>query len=185
MRRDLIKLSKQLSKVLRHQPERWGLSLEPGGWVRIDDLVAAARAHNVELDRSRLEELIRQQPKPRFAISPDGIRVRASYGHSVEIDLELEPVEPPEKLYHGTARHSVDAILHEGLHPAGRRFVHLSEDRATAIQVGARHGSPAVLEIEALVLWRQGQAFYAPAAGIWLTAKVPAYGLWLMRNVVS
>ncbi len=173
MRGELVKLSKQLSKILRHQPERWGLALEPGGWVKVDDLIRAARAIGVVLDRSRLHELIQSQPKPRFAFSPDGSRIRANYGHSIDIDLQLEPVKPPPNLHHGSASHQIESIRIHGLQARGRRFVHLSEDPETAWITGQRHGKPVVFKVNAVQAHSKGTTFYYAAPGIWLSAFIP------------
>lgn len=173
MRGELVKLSKQLSKVLRHRPERWGLRLSRGGWVDVDTLIHAARRAGVTLDRTRVRELVQHQPKPRFELDPSGESVRARYGHSVDIELELAPAPPPAILYHGTAASSVASILREGLHAGRRRMVHLSDSVSDARGVGARHGRVRVLTVRSGPLWVSGHAFYHAAPGVWLTARVP------------
>src|SRR6185369_13288171 len=107
----LVRVSKYLSKHLRHQPQRLGLHLEPGGWVAIDDLLRACERNSFALSRSELDEVVRRNDKQRFTIDPTGTRIRANQGHSVSIDLQLEPVEPPALLYHGTGQASVHFIL--------------------------------------------------------------------------
>lgn len=173
MDRALVGTSKFLSKVLRHAPESVGLRLDDAGWVHVDELMAAARRAGVALDRPTLERVVAENDKKRFALSADGMRIRASQGHSVEVELGLDPVEPPEVLYHGTADRSLGSILREGLRPGRRTHVHLSADETTAVAVGRRHGRPVVLRVAAGRLHRAGHPFYRSDNGVWLTAAVP------------
>ena len=111
--------------------------------------------------------------QPRFALSDDGERIRASQGHSIEVDLALSPVQPPALLYHGTASRFVESIRAGGLHSANRRHVHLSADVATATKVGQRHGKPVVLVVKAGGMAAAGHVFFLSANGVWLTERVP------------
>ena len=158
--RRLVRTSKYLSKHLRHQPERLGLRLEPGGWVDVDALLAACARHGMAIERAELQELVRRDGKQRYSFDEGERRVRANQGHSVEVDLQLDPLPPPEWLYHGTAERSVEAIAASGLLRMARHHVHLSADVETARQVGARHGRPVVLEIAAARMGRDGYPFY-------------------------
>lgn len=171
MDKTLARASKFMSLVLRHKPEEIGLTLDPEGWARIDDLVA--RSGGV-LTRALVLEATEKNDKRRFAISEDGARIRARQGHSVAVDLGLTPVEPPETLFHGTARRNLERIRERGLLRGERQHVHLSPDAATARKVGARHGTPVVLEIHSARMHRDGAAFYRSENGVWLTAHVPA-----------
>ena len=136
----LVTISKYLSKHLRHQPERLGLTLQPGGWVPVADLLAACARHNVPLSRAELDEVVARNNKRRFSFDPTGTLIRANQGHSVAVDLQLEPIEPPAVLYHGTGHGAAETITRGGLRKMARHHVHLSGDRETARAVGARHG---------------------------------------------
>lgn len=170
---DLKSKSKFLSYVLRHAPESIGLTLDENGWTGVDELLAKAGAAGRRLDRAMLEEIVATSDKKRFTLSDDGSRIRAAQGHSVEVALGLEPVTPPETLYHGTATRFLDAIRAEGLKPGSRQQVHLSADAATATAVGSRHGKPAVLRVAAGVMHQEGHAFFQADNGVWLTDHVP------------
>jgi len=170
----LSRISKFLSLVLRHQPEVIGLSLDEHGWVNVDELLRAASQHGRALSLETLRAVVDTNDKKRFAFSDDGTRIRASQGHSLDVDLALEPREPPEVLFHGTATRFLDAILAEGLSARSRRYVHLSSDAETATRVGARHGKPVVLRVAAGRMHRAGATFYLSANGVWLTEAVPA-----------
>jgi putative RNA 2'-phosphotransferase len=169
--RRTVKVSKYLSKHLRHQPERIGLELDEAGWVEIDVLIAAAAAHNFRFTREELDHVVAANDKKRFAI--EGTRIRASQGHSIDVDLGLPPATPPPYLYHGTVDRYLDAIRAEGLRPMNRHDVHLSPDRETATRVGARRGRPVVLSVDTGAMHRDGHVFHVSANGVWLTKAVP------------
>ncbi|WP_079177615.1 RNA 2'-phosphotransferase [Streptomyces mangrovisoli] len=169
--RRTVKVSKYLSKHLRHQPERIGLTLDPAGWVEIDTLLAATAAHGFRITRAELDHVVAANDKQRFAV--DGTRIRASQGHSVEVDLGLPAAVPPPYLYHGTVARNLDAIRAEGLRPMNRHDVHLSADRETATRVGSRRGRPVVLAVDAGAMHRDGHVFQVSANGVWLTPSVP------------
>lgn len=172
-KQQLVRMSKYLSRHLRHRPEAIGLTLEPGGWVAVDALLAAARRNGFALTRADLDEIVARNDKHRFSFDETGQRIRASQGHSVPVDLQLAPVNPPDVLYHGTGRATVATILREGLRKMRRHHVHLSADAATALKVGARHGAPAVLLVDAAAMARDGYQFYRSENGVWLTESVP------------
>ena len=169
----LVKISKYLSKHLRHEPERLGLTLEPGGWVKVDDLLAACARNRFALTREVLEEVVRDNDKQRFSFDETGTRIRANQGHSTAVDLQLEPTTPPPVLYHGTARQNVDAVRAGGLMRMARHHVHLSPDVATAVRVGGRHGKPVVFAVDAAAMHAAGHLFYRSANGVWLVDTVP------------
>jgi putative RNA 2'-phosphotransferase len=112
--------------------------------------------------------------KQRFSLSPDGKRIRAAQGHSVDVDLGYAEMVPPAVLYHGTAWSNWESIADEGLTPRTRHAVHLSTDVDTATRVGARHGRPLVLIVDAARMRADGYAFSRSDNGVWLTELVPA-----------
>jgi putative RNA 2'-phosphotransferase len=174
MDRQLVKISKFLSLVLRHQPGKIGLTLDAQGWANVDELLSKANQHGAALTRPLLNEVVEQNDKQRFAFDAGGTRIRANQGHSIKIDLGLEPIAPPECLYHGTATRFIEAIRQKGLLRGRRDYVHLSPDEATARKVGARHGEPVVLVVKAGEMQAAGFVFYRAANGVWLTDYVPS-----------
>jgi putative RNA 2'-phosphotransferase len=167
-----IRASKFLSKHLRHDPADVGLMLETGGWVAVADLLAACDRAGLPLSPAELAEIVASSDKQRFAFDETGVRIRANQGHSVEVDLELSPTNPPEVLFHGTGASAVAAILRDGLRKMQRHHVHLSRDVDTARRVGARHGRPVVFAVDAGAMNRAGCVFYCSANGVWLTDMV-------------
>jgi len=172
---DLKSISKFLSYVLRHHPESINLELDKNGWAEVSDLIRKAQNKGKSINNTLLDEVLQQGGKRRFVLSEDGKYIRAGYGHSIDVDLQLEPREPPEHLYHGTADRNVASIKREGIHSANRNFVHLSAKESDARDVGSRHGSPVILAVNAADMHKAGHQFYQSEseAGIWLTTTVP------------
>jgi putative RNA 2'-phosphotransferase len=173
MERDqLVKVSKRMSKALRHDPARVGLTLDAAGWVPVERFLAAMR-----LDRATLDAVVAGNDKQRFAIAVggDGVeRIRASQGHSVPVELGLAQAEPPELLFHGTGAGAVASIRSTGINKGGRHHVHLSPDTETARRVGARRGGAIViLTVLAGEMARAGHEFFRSDNGVWLTDEVP------------
>jgi putative RNA 2'-phosphotransferase len=166
------KIGRYLSRVLRHEPESIGLSLDAQGWARVDELVERAAMHGVVLTRDLVLDVAERSDKQRFTCDGTG-RIRANHGHTVPVDLGIEPSEPPPILFHGTAVTSVASIMSAGLIPGLRQYVHLSADTATASSVGRRHGRPVVLRVAAGRMWSAGFKFVRSARAVWLTSTVP------------
>lgn len=171
--KQLVSTSKYLSLVLRHRPQMLGLTLASGGWVGVDALLSASAEHGRPLTRAALDEVVARNDKQRFSFDETGTRIRANQGHSVAVDLQLEPREPPATLYHGTGTKAATAIEREGLRKMRRHHVHLSADVATAFKVGARHGQPVVFAVDAVAMRRDDIPFYQSANGVWLVDAVP------------
>lgn len=164
--------SRFLSWVLRHQPQAIGLQLDAQGWAPIDALLQLAQPTHL-LTRAQLQQVVARSDKQRFAISADGMRIRANQGHSLPVDLGLACAPPPPQLYHGTATRFLDAIRRDGLLPGQRQHVHLSASPDTALQVGQRHGQAVVLTVRTQAMAEAGHAFHRADNGVWLTARVP------------
>jgi putative RNA 2'-phosphotransferase len=171
--KEIIKTSKFLSLVLRHEPERIGLKLDSAGWVSVDELLQAVNQNGVSLTLDQLKHIVATSDKKRYALSEDGTRIRASQGHSIEVDLQYAPQTPPELLYHGTATRFLEGIRKDGLKKMGRHDVHLSAETKVTLQVGGRHGKPALLTIRAGDMHRTGFVFRRSANGVWLVDHVP------------
>lgn len=166
--------SRFLSLILRHKPEEIGITLDRAGWTRIDELLRALKTAGRPISREQLIAIVEENEKRRFTVSEDGAFIRAAQGHSIDVDLGLQPRKPPLLLYHGTARQSLDEIFSQGLQSMGRGQVHLSSFPTDAAEVGRRHGHAVVLEIMARRMHRRGFVFTRADNGVWLTEAVPA-----------
>ena len=170
------KTSKFLSLILRHRPEVIGIQLDENGWANVDELIEKVKQKGHPINREILDEVVATNNKKRFAFNDDGSKIRASQGHSIPVNLEMKPQKPPRPLYHGTASRFANSIRKQGLKSQSRNHVHLSVDRATAIDVGSRHGVPLILIIDTESMERDGIPFYLSANGVWLTEFVaPKY----------
>lgn len=165
--------SKFLSLVLRHKPEEIDIQLDKHGWVDVEQLLRKMKKANRKLSREELIQIVEANDKKRFTLSEDGLRIRAAQGHSIDVDLGLQALRPPNELYHGTASANLDAIFVDGLDSGRRQQVHLSLDQETAERVGQRHGKPVVLRVEAEKMFKDGFEFFRADNGVWLTDTVP------------
>lgn len=168
------KLSVFISLVLRHKPEAANIQLDEHGWAEVDALIEGIRKTGRRIDIDTLKEIVRTDGKQRYSFNEDCTLIRANQGHSVSVDVELKEAKPPEILYHGTAERFMESIRQEGLRPMSRLYVHLSKDEATALKVGARHGKPVILKVNAEKMQQDGFRFFLSENGVWLTDKVPA-----------
>jgi putative RNA 2'-phosphotransferase len=168
---DPVKASKRLAYVLRHGPDSIGITLSTDGWVDIDVLLRALAAHGMRLERDELLAVVAGNDKRRFAVQEN--RIRASQGHSVDVELGYTAAMPPDLLYHGTASRNLTSIFAKGLVRGDRHHVHLSADVDTARKVGARHGFPVVLSVNTREMLSLGYEFFVSDNNVWLTAQVP------------
>jgi putative RNA 2'-phosphotransferase len=167
--KDTVRLSKRLSRHLRHAPEEIGIRLSADGWTDVAPLLKALR-----ITRDQLDHVVETNNKRRFAFDDTGKRIRANQGHTVPVELDLPVQTPPATLYHGTVATFLDDIMTDGLRPMRRHDVHLSPDVATAVKVGSRRGKPVVLAVDAGRMHADGHEFRLSANGVWLTQHVPA-----------
>lgn len=173
MEKHLQHTSKFISLVLRHQPEQIGLQLDENGWANVEELLQKMNAAGVDIDIDLLHAIVDTNHKKRFAFNEDQTMIRASQGHSIDVNLDLQPVLPPSILYHGTGIKNLQSILQAGLQKQSRQHVHLSATIETAKAVGSRHGKPRVLLIDAKAMQAAGFIFYLSANNVWLTEVVP------------
>lgn len=170
-------ISRSLSEVLRHKPGKLGLTLDKQGYVDARTLLLAinnAKMVPELLFPEDLQLIVKENNKQRFSYNFDGSKIRANQGHSIAVDLELKPTQPPFILYHGTDSHFVADILKQGLLKMKRQHVHLSDDKETALKVGQRKEKyPTILEVEAGLMYYDGFKFYKSDNGVWLTDHVP------------
>jgi len=172
---DLTGKSKYLSLLLRHSPEAAHLAMDSNGWVAIQQIEENTCTNGKNsLSEAVIREIVKTDSKQRYMISQDGTKIRASQGHSIKVDLVLDKKEPPDVLYHGTAERFLANIMESGLKPMGRQYVHLSVDKDTAFTVGARHGKPVVLSVDAKAMYKDGHEFYLSDNNIWMTDAVPS-----------
>ncbi len=176
------RISKFLSLVLRHAPEKIGLELDSAGWTDVADLLVKMNSDRRSIDFEILEYIVDSNKKKRFAFNSDKTQIRANQGHSIEIEHGFKAITPPEILYHGTGEKSIVSIFKTGIEKRERHHVHLSADRETAFKVGQRHGKPVILEVLALAMEQNGHTFYSSENKVWLTDFVPVEYIEQRKN---
>jgi len=170
-------LSKFISLILRHKPETIGITLNDNGWANVDDLINGInKSTNKKVNcvtLAILEDIVNSDNKNRYSFNNDKTFIRANQGHSIKVNVDLKEVTPPKILYHGTAEKYINSIRANGLKAMNRLYVHLSDNKQTAITVGSRHGIPIILEIDSTKMFEDGYKFYISENNVWLTNNVP------------
>lgn len=175
------KISKFISLVLRHHPEALGLTLDEHGWADVEEMIHAIQQKQ-PFTFHDLEQIVKEDTKQRYSFNEDITLIRANQGHSIPVDVQLQQIQPPDVLWHGTAERFISSIDKIGLNPKSRLYVHLSTDIETANQVGKRHGKPFIYQIDARQMHQDGYKFYLSKNQVWLTKKVPAKYLIKQRS---
>ena len=179
---NLDQISKYISLILRHKPEIAGITLDEHGWADVYDLIKGVKHKYPGFSYMTLKRIVNTDEKQRYSFNDTMTKIRANQGHSINVDVELAEVEPPEKLFHGTATKYEKSIDEKGLISKSRLYVHLSGDRETAIKVGIRHGKPIYYTVLAKAMFMDGYQFYRSENGVWLTKEVPAK--YLVKHLV-
>ena len=172
-KKKLTELSKFISLILRHKPDAAGITLDEHGWADVAELTEGINNRGIYIDRDILDEIVRTDNKQRYSYNEDGTKIRANQGHSINVDVELKEMCPPDILYHGTGKKSVASINEQGLKRMERMYVHLSADKETAVKVGKRHGEPFVYIVRSKEMYNDGKQFFLSENGVWLTKEVP------------
>ena len=170
----LVRLSKLLSLMLRHEPGKFGLVLDAEGYAPLEEVVRAARESVSDATADDLIAVVStiEPDKQRFSIV-DG-EIRANYGHSLAERVAQTAAEPPALLFHGTHEAALTVIRRDGLKPMSRQYVHLTPERSLALRVGSRRGKPALIEVDAAAAHASGVVFYRANENFWLTDSVAA-----------
>lgn len=169
-----IQIGKFLSLVLRHKPEVIGLSIDKHGWADVSELLVCMKRLGREISFEFLEKIVNENDKHRYSFNEDKSKIRANQGHSIQVDVELKEIKPPDVLYHGTATRFLGSIMNTGINSGNRIHVHLSGDYKTALDVGIRHGKPVVLTIDSGRMYKDGYKFFLSENNVWLCDRVPA-----------
>jgi putative RNA 2'-phosphotransferase len=171
----LVRLSKLMSLILRHQPEQFGVTLDAEGYAAIADVLAAVRDRMPQVTVADLHTVVTtlEPDKRRFSMLTD--EIRANYGHSLAERIVHQPATPPAVLLHGTSQPAVTAILAAGILPMRRQYVHLTTDAQLAARIGRRHGAACILAVDAARAAAGGVLFYRANESFWLADAVPAW----------
>ncbi len=174
--RELDHLGRVMTGVLRHFPEKYGLTMDPHGWVSLPTLVQAIGQHHRGYHWLRVHHLVaiaESDPKGRYEIKDD--RVRATYGHTLEVELDLPTEHVPDQLYFPVTLEETPIVLEVGLKPTDRRKVHLSRTAADARAAGSvRTPEPVILVVDARRARGDGIVIMQAGKTVFLVDAVPA-----------
>ncbi len=165
----MSKISKQLSYILRHNPESANMVLDKDGYAVVNNVLEFFK-----INIHTLENLIKIDDKQRFSFNKDKTLIRASQGHTINVNINFKEIQPVTFLYHGTAEQYKDIIMKDGLKKMQRHHVHLASEHKDSVTVGMRKGTPVLLEIDAPRMYREGYKFYISDNGVYLTDFVPS-----------
>lgn len=171
------KVSKFISLLLRHKPWEVNLYVDEHGWANTAELCS-----KLDISENVLKHIVDTDAKGRYEFNGDGTKIRARYGHSINVDVGLTEMVPPCVLYHGTSIKAAEQIEQEGIKPMSRQYVHLSKDYNEALGVGRRHGTPVVFGVHANKMHTDNNGgYYYTSNGIWVTHKIPKEYIWRIR----
>lgn len=162
-------LSVFMSLILRHKPEKFGVTLDENGFCSLEDLMTAFQNEDYwkEVSEETVLQIVKECKKQRYEVKENQIRAR--YGHSKPVKY-IEK-DPPSILYHGTNKGVVQTILKEGIKMM-ERHVHLSETTHFATLAGKRRGEPVLIKINAPKAKELGTIFYYAGGEVWLSTHI-------------
>ena len=176
--KDYINIGKQISYLLRHNPEN--LVMDKYGYVDVDSLL-----NKVGISQKDLDYIVDTNDKKRLAYDESHKKIRASQGHTIKVDVELKLERPPKILYHGTTVENYENIKNVGLSKMKRLYIHLTDNKDVAHSVGKRYSkqkSPIILNIDAAAMYADNIKFYLSENNVWLTDNVPAKYISVLNN---
>jgi len=168
-----MRISKFMSLILRHKPEEIGLKFDEYGYIKTSGLINGLNKKGYKVTISDIERIVDEDNKQRYSFNNDKSKIKANQGHSIAVNLELQAVEAPKVLYHGTATRFSESICKEGIKKQARQYVHLSADIETATKVGKRHGELVIFKINSGQMYNDGYKFFLSENKVWLTDYVP------------
>jgi putative RNA 2'-phosphotransferase len=179
--REIVEASKRLSWLLRHGAREAGVTMDGEGWARIDEVLEA-----LLMSRSLFDAVVAQNNKKRFEV--DGVRVRASQGHSATvvdraaIEQSWTLLEDEDgTLWHGTSVEAVPSIAREGLLPISRTHVHLARSRGS--DVGKRANVDVLLAVSIRALRAMAEPMWQSANGVVLVRRVDVRAIVAAESV--
>ena len=177
-------LARKLALVLRHAPEKFELEMDINGWIDIKDIIRQFKKGNKRFHWLRphhFTAIAETDPKGRYEVR--GNTIRATYGHTVEIELDLPTDNIPDALYFPCDPEQAENLLEVGISPSGRAHVHLSATIRNAAEAGHVHFKlPTILEVDTAQMYAAGETIWHAGVTVYLTENVPAQYLTVVDN---
>ena len=173
---DRSRISKLLSLILRHRPDEFGLNIDEFGFIPVDEVVEVVQERYDEATDEAVRDLVADTSQHRFEIVDE--RIRALYGHSFFVEMDGDPMDPPEKLYMWTTAKAGRRMEADGIHPIDRSYLHLSKDYDSAKSRSREVGTPCVAEILAKKAYDDGDIEFFARGGSRAHARDSARVRW-------
>jgi putative RNA 2'-phosphotransferase len=174
--KELNALSRIMAGALRHFPEKLGLMMDGRGWVEISELIEAigtSRSGFNWLKQKHIEALVKTDPRGRYQI--DGGMIRATYGHTIDVNPDDLPLAEIDDFYYPVTEEEADIILEGGLFPIDRKKVHLSGNIKKALEAGkVRTEEPLILKIDGKSAKKDGMKIYHAGKDVYITDGIDA-----------
>jgi putative RNA 2'-phosphotransferase len=172
---EVDRIGRMMALILRHQPERFGLTMDGRGWVDLDGFVNAildARQNYARwLRKQHIVALVETDEKGRYQI--DGGMIRATYAHSVNVNLDDLPEAQVDHLYFPVSEEELDLVLESGLRPSDRNKIHLSATPEKAYSAGRVHiADPLLLEVDVKKASDAGNFIFRAGKSVYITDAV-------------
>ena len=176
--KELSSLSRIMAGALRHFPEKLGLMMDGKGWVDITLLIESIGSGRSGFNWLRLHHIkavVNTDERGRYQI--DGGMIRATYGHSINVNLDDLPLADIDEFYYPVTEEEADIILERGLHPIDRKKVHLSGSIEKALEAGkVRAEEPQILMIDGEKAKKDGIKIYKAGKQVYTTDGInPEY----------
>jgi putative RNA 2'-phosphotransferase len=173
--KELDSLGRTMAGVLRHFPERYGLDMDENGFVDLRDFITALQIRNKKfrfLKPHHILGVIETDAKGRYEFR-DG-KIRATYAHSFEVELDLPQENIPDILYYPTTEEESPILMEIGLKPSDRKMVHLSHSYEDAMEAGlVRTDDPIILEVNTEKARDQGTIIMKAGKTVYVTKETP------------
>lgn len=167
------RLGKFVSGILRHFPDEFKLKIDENGWVDFESLVRVVEKKYKWANRWVLKALIYSDSKMRYELKGD--KIRARYGHSVEVALNDMPEFTEDTLYYSASEEEAIRLLEIGIRPVNQTYVHLSTSLEKSVEVAVlRSKKPIIFEIDAKKAREEGIKIIKANDFIALAKEVPA-----------
>jgi putative RNA 2'-phosphotransferase len=174
--RELNSLSRIVAGALRHFPEKLGLMMDGHGWVDISSFIEALGTSRSGFDWLRvhhIEALATTDPRGRYQI--DGGMIRATYGHTIDVNLDDLPIADLDEYFYPVTEEEADIIIEGGLHPTDRKKVHLSGSIEKAIEAGTvRTEDPLILKVDGIKAKKDGIKIYHAGIDVYVAEEIDA-----------
>lgn len=166
------KLGRFISGALRHFPQKLNLEMDENGWVDLNSLARIASKKYRWANKWLIKAIVDSDEKNRYEINDE--KIRARYGHSVNVELNDYPLSEENSLYYGSGEEEAHRILEIGLKPVYQTFVHLSTTVEKSEKVARfRTDNPVILEVDVENARRNGLRFFKANDYIVLTKEIP------------